>query len=72
MRSDQIFELIGLAFGAVVLAGLPRLHAFLLMRNRLLLALLAAIALTVGAALGFLAEQATQPSEFGQPANESD
>jgi hypothetical protein len=42
------------------------------MRIRLLLALLAAIALTVGAALGFLAEQATQPSEFGQPTNESD
>ena len=39
------------------------------MRIRLLLALLAAVALTVGAALGFLAEQATQPSDFGQPAN---
>jgi hypothetical protein len=50
MRSDQVFDLIELAAGIV-------------MRPHLLIALFIAAALTVGAALGFLLEQASQPSE---------
>jgi len=41
----------------------PCLRSRLLMRPHLLIALFIAAALTVGAALGFLLEQATQPSE---------
>jgi hypothetical protein len=70
MRSDDAFDLIGLLFGVSTRgAGLPRLRAPLEMRIRLLMGLIVAVALTVGAALGFLVEQATQPSDLAQPSD---
>ena len=39
------------------------------MRLNLLVAVLLAVALTVGAFLGFLAEQATQPSDLTEPSD---
>jgi hypothetical protein len=39
------------------------------MRLNLLAAVLLAVALTIGAVLGFLAEQATQPSDLTEPSH---